>query len=208
MNKNLQTNNLWLNFKKYMKINFNKKNNLVRLCSFLIASIIVIIPSTIMYCWAIDQIQLQPFGTNSFWYIKLALNNGVGFSILGNSPVWVVFLVQISINLVILLILLFMKKWYIIGFLSLAFMGGTFNIIDRAIDQPMACVELTNYHAAVVDYFAFGFMDFAIFNFPDMFIVIGTFGFIISFVTDAIVTFVKEGKKEKKEKQENEKNNR
>ncbi len=193
--KNMKYDSVWNDFLKYLKGNFTKGLNIRRLICMLIAAFIVIVPSMIMYFWTINQSANEPLGTNGFLYISIAFNEGVGFSLFSNSTAFV-FLIQIFTSLIILFIIIFNKKWYYVFLLSLAFWGGVFNIIDRMVNVPwQQSIPLPDW--TVIDYFRFGFMDFAIFNFPDVFVCIGSFGFVIIYIIMTIIILSKEVKNDK-----------
>lgn len=192
---------------EYLKSNFSKRNNLLRLVVFVFALIIVIIPSIIMLEWCQQQTIADPFGPNGFWSIYIINNDGVSFGMFSDNPS-VAIGIQWTTNIILLIALLFVDKWYYILLLSFATIGGFFNAIQRLIPWNY----LGNFGVnGVCDYFKFDFWPgFGIFNFPDIFVVCGIFGFVIIFIIMTIINLVEELKIEKllegKKKKEDGKN--
>jgi lipoprotein signal peptidase len=126
-------------------------------------------------------------------HLNIVLNTGISFSQLQDNTI-LVYILQISLSTIVLLIcILFSNKWYYTLCLTAIFTGGFFNVLQRAtpvtfnfsIDGYAAGEKI---HNVVVDYFEIN--GFAVFNFPDSFIVGGTIlGAAIYFVI-TIIAFV------------------
>ncbi|WP_052663933.1 signal peptidase II [Mycoplasmoides alvi] len=126
-----------------------------------------------------------------FININVIKNTGIGFGAF-NDNTTLVYLLQITVFVVILVIWLFNHKISLLIPLTLIMAGSIGNILDR----------LTSGDHSVLDYFQFWFGG-AIFNFADSAIVVG---FIILFFTTIyffIFDLIKESKNEKKLKQNN-----
>lgn len=173
--------------KQYFKECFNKKLLIQKGIIAAAALVLVLIMSLSFYMWLKDGYDGKP---NSFWYINVIWNDGIGFSALvGNYPA--IYALQSAMFILLLAIFLFVTHDKITAsFVALAMFGGLFNLIQRGASG-------TN---CVLDYFQFGFwQNFPVFNWPDMFVVIGIFGFVISYVVLIIIQAARENKKEKHE---------
>ena len=173
--------------KQYFKKCFDKKLLLQKGIIALCALVLVLVMSLSFYFWLKDGIEAKP---NSFWYINVIWNKGMGFSMLEGNFAAIYALQSVMFVLLLAIYLLVTHDKISASFIALAMFGGLFNLIQRAC----APIEHAN---CVLDYFCFGFMDFAIFNWPDMFVVIGIFGFVISYITITIIDIVKEDKASK-----------
>ena len=168
-------------FNQFLTQNFNKKNNLLRLIFFAIASAIVILCSWPMHAFAMNA--QNPHYGNGLIQIDIALNDGISFSILSGNTI-AIYCLQGTIILIILGCLLFCVKWYYILTLGLAEAGALFNFFDRMI--PKDPISLSYAKSCVLDYFHFSFGRTS-FNFPDVFILIGIItASLISVVTITI----------------------
>lgn len=170
--------------KTYFKKMFTKKLVITKLIILAIAAVIVIVPGVCFYAWLAGKNGLVT-PQNGFLYIYVVYNDGIAFSWLAGN-VGGIFAIQ-SIVFIILLAV----YWLLVtdrvstSFVALAIFGGLFNLIQRA----------SNPSAMVLDYFKFGFWpQFAVFNWPDVNVVIGVFGFVISYITHLILQMVKESK--------------
>jgi len=158
---------------------------------------VVLIPALTM------QLYLRSVPSNHIWpnsnfiVIDPDFNDGIAFSALVGK-VWVIYLLQSLMIILIFIAWFFIKKWYYVVGLSLILTGSLFNILDRAIaiSVPSASGDTEN---AVLDYFQLKFWFFGLentcWNFPDLFIIIGAFWTVISFITKSIVDYCKEKKK-------------
>lgn len=185
--------------KQYFKQCFDKKLLIQKGIIAGIALAIVLIFSLSFYFWLKDK--SGDIGYNSFWYISIVWNDGVGFSALRGNIAAIYSIQSIMFILLVAIYLLVSHDKITTSFVALAMFGGLFNLIQRGC----APAEHAN---CVLDYFKFGFMDFAIFNWPDTFVVIGIFGFVITYVTLTIISAVRESRHEKiqkaKQKEEHE----
>jgi len=183
---------------KYLQKCFNKKTLITKAIVFAIALVVVLIPSLVMYYWCLNQTSDMPWGHKSFIYIKIVHNDGIGFSALSGN-VAAIYTIQTLILLVLISVYLFVANDKItMAFVALAICGGAFNLFQRMV--PYTFLGAT-YRNCVLDYIQFGFWEsFATFNFPDSFVVIGSIGFAISYITLSIIRAVKEDREEKKAK--------
>lgn len=173
--------------KQYFKKCFDKKLLLQKGVIALCALVLVLIMSLSFYFWLKDKDGIVG-KTNPFWYIDVLWNDGIGFSALvGNFAA--IYAIQSVMFVLLLAIFIFVTNDKIsASFVALAMFGGLFNLIQRA------CAG----NNCVLDYFHFGFWDsFPIFNWPDMFVVIGIFGFVISYIVITVKEAIKEDKASK-----------
>ncbi|MDR1235342.1 MAG: signal peptidase II [Mycoplasmataceae bacterium] len=172
-------NDIWNKFLKYLKNNFSKKNNLWRLFGFAIALVVVLVPS--LTC------NLMIRNGDWQWPHNIAYNDGIAFSALVGKTALIYFL-QAFICFIVLLATLFTDKWYHSLLLSLALVGGLFNLIDRAT-QPSPHLN------TVIDYLPTGNTTS---NFPDVFILTGVIGFSVLYVIITIYGLTKRKNKQDK----------
>lgn len=112
---------------------------------------------------------LQPIGTypliKDIFHLTFVKNNGAAFSIFSNKQLFLIIVTLIVICLILGLMYKAVQEgatpWLIIS-LAMISGGAIGNLIDRM---------RLNY---VIDYFEFRFINFAIFNVADVFIVLGT----------------------------------
>lgn len=169
--------------KQYFKKCFEKKLLIEKAIIAAIALAIVLIFSLSFYFWLKDKPDGVFGQTNGFWYIEITWNHGVGFGGLNNKPGAIYAVQSLMFILLLAVYLLLTNDRITCSFIALAMFGGLFNLIQRA----------TSGNDTVLDYFRFGFWpSFAIFNWPDMFVVIGIFGFIISYITLLIIQYRRE----------------
>jgi lipoprotein signal peptidase len=88
-----------------------------------------------------------------------------------------------------------MKNWYYVLLLALAFAGGAFNLIDRAIGYP-------GFANTVIDYIPTLWFFNTISNFPDFFILGGVIIFALLYIVLTIVGVSNSGRKSKKDSNE------
>ncbi len=106
---------------------------------------------------------------NNVFHITYVLNDGAAFSFLSGQT-WI--LCGVTSALMIFLIWIFFSKKTVhpllISSLGLVISGGIGNLIDRFFNSDVL------FQGKVIDYFDFCLIDFAIFNFADCCITIGT----------------------------------
>ncbi|MBQ0045634.1 MAG: signal peptidase II [Mycoplasma sp.] len=173
---------------QYFKSCFNKKLLIQKGIIAAAALVLVLIMSLSFYFWLHNVSEGTEIGLNKFWYIHIVWNDGIGFGgLMGNYPA-IYALQSVMFILLLAIFLLVTHDKITSSFVALAMFGGLFNLIQRGASG-------TN---CVLDYFQFGFwQDFPVFNWPDMFVVVGIFGFVISYITLVIIQSVRENKKEK-----------
>lgn len=172
----------------YLDKCFNKKTLIQKAIIASIAIVIVVALSLSFYLWLKDKENI-PFGKNGFIYIEISWNSGMGWSALDDNPAAVYSIQSVMFILMLALYLFLCNDRITASFIALAMFGGLFNLIQRACND-----------CYVLDYFHFGFWEgFPIFNWPDTCVVIGIFGFVISFVTITIIQAVNESRREKTE---------
>lgn len=170
----------------YLKQNFSKKHNLWRLWGFLVALVIVLVPS--LTC----NLMIR---NNTWPWSGVVYNDGITFNWLENRTV-LVYTIQSLICVIIFFGIIFTDKWYYSLLLSMAFVGGLFNIIDRATQSPPN-------PNTVIDYLDTSFIFNTISNFPDVFILTGIISFTVLYVTMSVITITKEKRRITKSKDNN-----
>ena len=186
--------------KQYLIFNFNKKNNLYRLMFFFIAILVVVVCSWPMHAWAM-QSPIRTYNQGGFIQISIILNEGISFGTFSNQTA-IIYTLQTFMNLLILTAIVCVNKWYYVLPASLSFGGGLFNLIDRMCPKDLACSTGVTKNA-VLDYFQF-FGKSAIFNFPDVFVIVGVIGVCIAIFVVCIKDTINDKKnKEGKNEQEN-----
>lgn len=183
--------------KEFLKKCFSKKMLIQKGIIAAAALVVVLALSLSFYFWLKDKNGFTLGDKNkSFWYIVVDYNPNVGF---GNYiPTGGIFAIQAIMFLLLLAIFLFLCDSKITAsFVALAMFGGLFNLFQRASYQIMV-----DGRPAVLDYFMFGhwFPFPFIFNWPDVCVVIGIGGFVISYIILTIMEAVKESKAEKAKK--------
>ncbi len=117
-------------------------------------------------------------GSFDIFSITHIRNDGAGWSILGGQTVFL--LAFTSIVLVAIIIYMFVKRKSIgtLEYLALSLIigGGLGNLIDRV--RMLIDPEFTG----VVDYIALDFIDFPVFNFADMCVVVGGIGICLIYI--------------------------
>lgn len=173
----------------YWQKTFNKKLLIQKAIIAVIALAIVLTFSLSFYFWLHNK--TGDIGTNPFWYISITWNPGFGFSGLSGQTGLIYFIQSLMFILLLSIYIFLTRDKVTCSFVALAMFGGFFNLIQRAAETG------TN-AGCVLDYFAFGFWkSFAIFNWPDMFVVIGIFGFVISYIVVTILEAKREDRAEK-----------
>lgn len=180
---------------KYLKENFSKENNLTRLIVFSIVTVIFLPAAISMNIWA-QHAPYQNYGSG-FISISIVTNSGMAFSFMANSPEWAVYMIQWLVTIVILGIVLFCRKWYYVALWSCAFLGGLFNVIDRACAKTIVSMGTSQIqYNCVVDYFKFNF-KWGIFNVPDIFVCVGSIGGIVIYLIESLISLFKKDESNK-----------
>ena len=84
MTTNFESSQKTNKIKQFLRQNFTKRNNLVRLVYFAIATAIVIVFACPMHAFAMNA-EKSHYG-NGLVQIEIALNDGISFSILSGNP--------------------------------------------------------------------------------------------------------------------------
>lgn len=177
----------------YLHKCFNTKTLITKGIIFACAAVLVLSLSLSFYFWLKDMEPGTEIIPNPFCYIHVCWNGGMGWSTLdGNTAA--IYAIQSIVFLVLTSLFVFLtNSRVVISFISLAMLGGLFNLIQRAatpVSLAMGGVP------SVLDYLTFGFWPgFPIFNWPDSFVVIGVLGFVISYITVTIIDAKNEGNK-------------
>jgi lipoprotein signal peptidase len=95
-------------------------------------------------------------------------------------PAPLIYFLQSMICIILLGCILFMKKWYYILPLALAFTGGMFNLFDRVVGFP-------GDPNTVIDYIPTLWLNNTTSNFPDFSIVGGVIAFAVLYVIFTII---------------------
>lgn len=160
-------------FLNYSKFAFSKNEWLKRGLYFSIGCIVVLFFSLSFYFWALNQYKAV-FG-DGFIRINIILNDGIAFSMLWGNFGAIVALQTFSV-LILIGIIIFSTKWFYTLLLGMTITGSLFNLIDRFFPKQIPGEDLKSH--AVLDYLQFNTKHYesAIFNFPDVFILIGIIG--------------------------------
>lgn len=170
---------------------FNKKMLIQKGIIAAIAIAIVVAFSLSFYLWLRNTPENTQIGKNPFWYITITWNDGFGFGGLSGKTGAIYAIQSLMYVLLIAVFLLVCQDKITSSFIALAMFGGLFNLIQRAAETGAT-------KGCVLDYFSWGFWpSFPIFNWPDMFVVIGIFGFIISYIITSIIRSNREERAEK-----------
>ena len=183
--------------KDYFKKCFNKNLLITKGIIAACALVVVLAFSLSFYFWLHNKPEGIVGHENKFWFIDVKWNEGIGFSALsGNTSA--IYAIQSIMFILLLAIFIFLTHDKISSsFVALAMFGGFFNLIQRA-------AESGEFAGCVLDYFHFGFWkSFAIFNWPDMFVVIGIFGFVISYIIMTVIQYQREKQQESHKSQGN-----
>ncbi len=174
-------NNKHSTIKTFLNENFTKSLFIKRLIYFFIGVIIVVIISWPVHNWAMNYNANN--NSSAFIVIKIELNTGIAFSRLDNK-VGFIYALQFILILVLIGVFIFLQKGCYLAFNSVAIGGALFNFIDRmCYKNPTSCDPQKN---AVLDYFCF-FGKSAVFNMPDVFILIGLIGLAIFVLIFSII---------------------
>ena len=162
---------------------FTKKVWFNKGISFVISLLIVLSLSLPMYFWAINT--KTPIYDSWFIRINITLNSGVSFGILKGKTLAIIFIQLFS--LIMLLIAFFLVlKWYYSFCILISLHGAVFNFLDRLIDANVPSLGIPKQNS-VLDYFQFNMFgtQSAIFNFPDIFILMGIISISLIFLIES-----------------------
>ena len=168
----------------FLKENFTKKINIQRLIMFLVATFVVIICSLPVHSWALHAPD-QKYNVGNFIEINIVLNAGISFGAFRNNVVFV-YSIQTIMALVLICVVLFTRIWYFNLTVSIATVGGLFNLIDRMCPKSLESSGGGIIKNSVLDYFSF-FGKSAIFNLPDVFIIAGVISFCCCVIYKSII---------------------
>lgn len=175
-------------FIKYVKQLYRSKYIIWKFIIFLVISLIVFTTSFVLRNNMLASTKQTYDLIPGFLTIYIIDNTGIAFSGLSNSSSSLVYFVQSLPIIFSVLFLLFTKSFSIDIGLSLVLTGGLSNIIDRSLFDSYAHLQINGLNA-VVDYFQFSFIpNSAVFNFPDVSVIVGV---IIVGIT-LVVQFIKE----------------
>ncbi len=180
--------NVFVDFANHVKKLYRSKYIIWKAIIFLVVSLIVFTISfvlrNIMLNSTTQSYQLMP----GFLDIYIIGNTGIAFSGLSDVSSGVVYFVQSLPIIISIAFLLFTKSISIDIGLSLVLTGGLSNIIDRSLFDNYTHLQI-NGENAVVDYLQFSFIKgSAIFNFPDVTVIVG----VIVIGITLLVQFFKE----------------
>lgn len=188
--------NLFKNIKNYLITIYTPKLLITKLIIFAVSAFVIFLSSFLIRNYMINSQYGEYSFLKGFLEIRITQNTGISFSGLKNSSPWLVYLVQIIPIIISTIVLVFSKWLYIDIGLSMLLFGGLTNVIDRAIPDNYLHLSHLNVDSmnAVVDYFMFSFIpNSAIFNLPDVFIIVG----VITIGIASLVYFIKSNAKEK-----------
>ena len=162
---------------RFFKENFNYHNTVMRAIWCSVALLIVLIPSITLSVYV-----LSPGST-----ITPVYNSGIAFSMLKEQTAGI-FAIQSVLCVVLVALCLFCCKWYTILPASLATFGAFYNLIDRAIPKQ-------GHFNCVLDYIGMGS---SVCNVPDIMVLTGIGGLVVSTIVEIIVESVQEKKEKQK----------
>lgn len=143
--------------------------------------------ATLQYAF---RLKIGDFNILSITHIR---NNGAGFSILGGKTVFLLIFTFVLMAALIAYIIIKRKSLHKIELLCISTIiaGGLGNFIDRVrmLIEP-------NF-SGVIDYIKLDFIDFPIFNFADICVCVGAFGYCVYIIVAEIIA-----KKSKKSESE------
>ncbi len=162
---------------------FTKKVWFNKGISYVISSLIVLSLSLPMYFWAMNA--KTPIYDSWFIRINITLNSGVSFGILKGEIVAIILIQLFSIFLLFIAFFLVLK-WYYSFCILISLHGATFNFLDRLIDTNVPSLGMVKQNS-VLDYFQFNMFgtQSAIFNFPDIFILLGIISISLIFLIES-----------------------
>ena len=158
---------------RFVRENFSYHNNMMRIIWGLAAMLIVLIPSISLSVYV-----LSPGST-----IKPVFNSGIAFSML-NGQTAAIFAIQAVLSLVLVGLVMFSCKWHTILPAGLATFGALYNLIDRAIPKQ-------GHVNCVLDYIG---MTGSVCNVPDIMVITGVCGLVVSTIVEIIIEVVQERK--------------
>lgn len=105
-------------------------------------------------------------------------NNGAGWSILGGQTVFLIAFTSVIMVVILIYMVIKRKKIGTLEYITLSLIigGGVGNLVDRV--RMLVDPEFTG----VVDYIALDFIDFPVFNFADMCVVVGGIGLCLIYL--------------------------
>ena len=168
---------------RFIKVNFNFHNTMMRVIWCSVAFLIVFIPSLVL------TLHVMKVGKPG-WH-NATLNDGVAFSL--SIPTDGIYAIQSILSLVLIGMTLFCCKWYTILPAGMATFGAMYNLIDRAVPKDILDGQ-GKVKDCVLDYIGVGN---SICNVPDIMILTGIGGIVVATIVEIIVESVQE----KKEKQ-------
>lgn len=117
-------------------------------------------------------------GSFDIFSITHIRNDGAGWSILGGQTTFLIAFTSIVLIVILVYMVIKRKKIGTLEYLTLSLIigGGIGNLIDRF--RMLIDPDFTG----VVDYIALDFIDFPVFNFADMCVVVGGIGVCIIYI--------------------------
>lgn len=190
----------WNDFVKHFFSIYQSKYWIWKLIIFLTVSLIVFTSSFVVREVIINLPEKEYNFMKGFLQINIMGNTGVSFSMFNSSDVGLVYFIQCLPIIIAFGFLIFTKNIYIDIGLTLVLTGGMCNVIDRSLYDNYASgvaeIERTN---AVVDYLYFPFIGengSAVFNVPDMMIILGVIIIVITLIVQFIIEWINESKNE------------
>lgn len=138
----------------------------------------------------------------NFLEVKIIGNTGIAFSGLASHSASLIYFLQIFPIIFSLIALIFSNSILLDIGLSFLFFGGSSNLIDRMIFDDFKTINVSNTVNSVVDYLKFSenfIKNSAIFNLPDIYIIIGMIFLVISILISWIKDFKNDKSKNKNE---------
>lgn len=190
----------WNKIKEHTKNIYSSKYWIYKIIAFSITAMIVLgISFGVRESILNSEIQSKDLIPN-FLKMHIIGNTGIAFSNLSNSSVSFIFFIQIFPIIIMFIAIIFTKSIAIDIGLTMAIAGGLSNVIDRGVYDNYRYLSSIDSQYAVVDYLTFSFLpNSAIFNLPDVFVILGIIEIGIYIIYYYVKTYIDEKKKKEKE---------
>ncbi|MEG0879317.1 MAG: signal peptidase II [Malacoplasma sp.] len=175
---------------EYIKSIYKSKYLFKKLFIFFGIGILVLTASFVSRQLALEShtnnTQLIP----GFITINIIGNTGISFSFLKDAHISLILFIQFIPVIIAFCVILLSRNIVIDISFSFMFFGGLSNIIDRCIVDDYKYINILENTNAVVDYLQFSFIkNSAIFNVPDIFIVLSSIIVITYLVVSSLILF-------------------
>lgn len=175
---------------EYIKSIYKSKYLFKKLLIFFVIGLIVLTLSFVTRQLMLDSQTKNIALIPGFIGINIIGNNGISFSFLRNADVWLIYFIQCVPVVIAFFIISLSRNIWIDVTISFIFFGGLANVIDRSIIDVYKHIRIAQTNNAVVDYFQFTFIkNSAIFNIPDVFIVLSTLVVVVYLIVSTFIHY-------------------